>query len=127
MRRIHRAVPLLALTCALFAVLAVPAVAQRAKPDLMVSSAAEPPDFVPLDGDFLASFTVDNQGRGRARQTSLARAYLSVGRVLSADDRRRRVGQRRVRGLGPGRSTTRRLVVDIPAAFRTGEYFLIVC
>ncbi|HEX8204949.1 MAG TPA: CARDB domain-containing protein, partial [Solirubrobacteraceae bacterium] len=127
MRRIHRAVPLLALTCALFAALAGPAAAQQAKPDLMVSSAAEPPDFVPLDGDFLASFTVDNQGRGRAGQTSLARAYLSVGRVMSADDRRRRVGQRRVRALRPGRSTTRRMVVDIPAAFRTGEYFLIVC
>ncbi|MDQ3742156.1 MAG: hypothetical protein M3320_07195 [Actinomycetota bacterium] len=107
--------------------MAAPAAAQNARPDLVVSAAAEPPDFVPLDGDFLASFTVDNQGRGRARQTSLARAYLSVGRVLSADDRRRRVGDRRVRALGPGRSTTRRMVVEIPAAFRTGEYFLIIC
>ena len=127
MRRILRAVPLLALTCSMFAVLAGPAAAQGLKPDLVVSSAAEPPDFVPLDGDFLASFTVDNQGRGRATRASLARAYLSIGRVLSADDRQRRVGDRRVKALGPGRSTTRRMVVDIPAQFRTGEYFLIVC
>src|SRR3712207_9523932 len=97
MRRNLRAVPALALACALFVVIAAPAAAQGNKPDLVVSSAAEPPDFVPLDGDFLASFTVDNQGRGRARQQSLARAYLSVGRVMSADDRRRRVGSRRVR------------------------------
>ena len=129
MRRIHRVAPVAVLTCAMFMVLAAPAGAQggAAKPDLMVSSSAEPPDFVPLDGDFLASFTVDNQGRGRARRTSLARAYLSVGRVLSADDRRRRVGDRRVRALSPGRSTTRRMVVEIPAQFQTGEYFLIVC
>ncbi|HEX8204950.1 MAG TPA: CARDB domain-containing protein [Solirubrobacteraceae bacterium] len=128
MRQSARLFRLVAASCALFAALAAPALGQGAKkPDLVVSSAAEPPDFVPLDGDFLASFTVDNQGRGRARQASLARAYLSIGRVMSADDRRRRVGQRRARPLGPGRSTTRRMVVDIPAQFRTGEYFLIVC
>lgn len=127
MRRILRQVPVVALACMLFAVLAVPAAAQAPKPDLVISAAAEPPDFVPLDGDFLASFTVDNQGRGRTRRTSLARAYLSVGRVLSADDRRRRVGDRRVRALRPGRSTTRRMVVEIPAQFQRGEYFLIVC
>ncbi|HEV2814662.1 MAG TPA: CARDB domain-containing protein [Solirubrobacteraceae bacterium] len=127
MRRILRQVPVVALACVSYAALAVPASAQVPKPDLVVSSAAEPPDFVPLDGDFLASFTVDNQGRGRARQVSLARAYLSVGRVLSADDRRRRVGQRRVRALSPGRSTTRRMVIEIPPAFRQGDYFLIVC
>ncbi|HEX8083701.1 MAG TPA: CARDB domain-containing protein [Solirubrobacteraceae bacterium] len=133
MRRILRHAPVLALAFAVSAALAAPAAAQKArakpkpKPDLVVSAAAEPPDFVPLDGDFLASFTVDNQGRGRARQTSLARAYLSVGRVLSADDRRRRVGQRRVRPLAPGRSASRRMVVEIPPTFQTGEFFLIVC
>jgi hypothetical protein len=127
MRRMYRAVPVTALAFALCAVFAGSAAAQAPRPDLVVSGAAEPPDFVPLDGDFLATFTVDNQGRGRARQLSLARAYLSVGRVLSADDRRRRVGQRRVRALSPGRSTTRRMVVEIPPQFRTGEYFLIVC
>jgi hypothetical protein len=125
MRRILRLVPVLALACALFVVLAAPAGAQ--KPDLVVSSSAEPPDFVPLDGDFLLSFTVDNQGRAAARRRSVARAYLSVGRVLSADDRRRRVGDRRISRLRAGRSKTRRMVVDIPASFRTGEYFLIVC
>ena len=125
MRRIHHGVPILVLTCALFAALAAPAAAQ--KPDLVVESAAEPPDSAIADGnDFLVSFTVGNQGRRRAART-LARAYLSVGRVLSADDRRRRVGSRRVSALGAGRSQTRRLTVEIPPAFRRGEYFLIVC
>jgi CARDB len=129
MRQPVRLICVVVASCALFAALAAPAGAQRGAPlpDLTVSAAAEPPDFVPLDGDFLASFTVDNQGRGRARQTSLARAYLSIGRVLSADDRRRRVGDRRVRGLSSGRSSTRRMVVTIPASFRQGEYFLIIC
>jgi hypothetical protein len=118
------------LACALFAVLAAPAGAQLAlKPDLVVSSAAEPPDFIATEdgGDFLNSFTVDNQGRRRARVVTTARAYLSLGRVMSADDRRRRVGSRRVKPLGRNQSITRRLIVRIPAEFRQGEYFLIVC
>ncbi len=125
MRRNIRVAPILVLTCALFAVLAVPAAAQ--KPDLVVESAGEPPDSAIADNnDFLVTFTVGNQGRRRAART-LARAYLSVGRVLSADDRRRRVGDRRVRPLRAGRSQTRRLTVAIPPAFRQGEYFLIIC
>jgi CARDB len=128
MRRIHHGAPILVLACALFALLAVPAAAQTPRPDLVVESAGEPPDSAIADNnDFLVSFTVGNQGRARARRVTLARAYLSVGRVLSADDRRRRVGQRRVRALSAGRSQTRRLTVEIPPAFRTGEYFLIIC
>lgn len=130
MRRNLRAMPVMVLACALFALLAAPAGAQLAqKPDLVVSSAAEPPDFIATEdgGDFLNSFTVDNQGRRRARSITTARAYLSLGRVMSADDRRRRVGSRRVKPLSAGQSITRRLIVRIPAAFRQGEYFLIVC
>ena len=114
----------------------LPAAAQRdraptGKPDLVVAAATEPPDYAPPDSDFLVSFTVGNQGRAEARtafgSTSLARAYLSVGRVLSADDRRRRVGDRRIRPLRPGEEATRRFVASIPATFPRGEYFLIIC
>jgi CARDB len=126
MRQPVRLVCAVTLATAAFAVLAVPAAAQR--PDLVVESAGEPPDSAIADNnDFLVSFTVGNQGRARARRASLARAYLSVGRVLSADDRRRNVGSRRVRALRAGRSQTRRLTVRIPPAFRLGEYFLIIC
>ena len=126
MRRIHHPVPIAALACVLFVTLVAPAAAQR-KADLTVESAAEPPDFVPRDGDFLATFSVGNQGRRSSGETTLARGYLSIGRVLSADDRRRRVGDRRVRALRPGRTTTRRMIVNIPPEFQTGEYFLIIC
>lgn len=130
MRRNLRAVPVLALACALFALLAAPAAAQLAKkPDLVVSSAAEPPDFIASEdgADFLLSFTVDNQGRARVRRTTVARAYLSIGRVMSADDRRRRVGSGRITPLSIGKSRTRRLIVRVPPRLQTGEYFLIVC
>lgn len=125
MRRKLRLVPLLALAFSVCAVLVGPSTA-FAKPDLTVESAAEPPDFQPRDGDFLATFTVGNQGT-RSAGRSVARAYLSLGRVLSADDRRRRVGDRRVRRLRGGRSLTRRMIVNIPPEFQTGEYFLIIC
>ena len=130
MHRTVRAVPVLALACALLALLASPATAQLPrKPDLVVSSAAERPDFIATEdgGDFLSWFTVGNQGRARARLRTLARAYLSLGRVMSADDRRRRVGSRRVGPLSVGKSITRRLIIRIPPQFRAGEYFLIVC
>ena len=127
MRRKLRLVPLMALAFILTVVLAAPAAAQSRLPDLTVEAAAEPPDFQPRDGDFLATFTVGNQGRRSSGETTTARAYLSLGRVLSADDRRRRVGDRRVRSLRPGRSTTRRMVIEIPAEFQDGEYFLIIC
>ena len=127
MRWARRLVSLVVVPCVLVAVLAAPAGAQGAKPDLVISSAAEPPDEIPLDGDFLMSFTVDNQGRASSGRLTTARAYLSLGRVVSSDDRRRRVGDRRVRALRPGRSTTRRMIVRIPPRFQQGEYFLIVC
>ena len=132
MRRNLRILSVLVLTGALVALLATPASAQRRlpmKPDLVVSSSSEPPDFIATEsgGDFIISFTVDNQGRRRVRPVTIARAYLSLGRVMSADDRRRRVGSRRIQPLRTHRSTTRRMVVRVPREFQQGEFFLIVC
>jgi hypothetical protein len=124
----RRRVWLLALLAVAGAVaIAAPALTQsgRARPNLVVSAAPEPPDFEFAGNSFRLAFTVANEARGRAR-ASRAAAFLSPNAARGTDDVRLGTGAR-VPALRGGRQATRRMTARIPATLPPGVYFLLVC
>jgi hypothetical protein len=113
-------------TCVGVTLFVVPGVAQDDRPNLMISAAAEPPDFEVSGGQFRMSFTVSNEGRARARESSVVRAYLSRGRRFDRGDIRLGNGVR-VPSVAAGAQVTGRLVARIPRNVPNGTYFLITC
>ena len=119
---------LLCLLAALPATLVI-AVPAQALPDLVVSSAAEPPDFEVPGGRFRHSFTVSNNGSDPAR-TSAIGAFLSPDPVRGDNDIALR-GTRRTSSListiRARRQRTRRVTLNIADSVASGFYFLIEC
>ena len=109
--------------CAGIAVLAPPAVAQS--PDLIVTSAAEPPDFRPASGKFRHAFSVGNKGTAPVRRRTIVRVYASIGR-RQGDDDVLLGGRRAIQPLRPRAEQSRRITVrlrgDLPERF-----FIITC
>lgn len=126
MRRAGRYIGVLGLVAALGALAVTNVFAQSGGSNLVVSAAAEPPDFEVSGGRFTLSFTVANEGRARVSRRTIARVYLSSGRQRGRDDIRLR-GDRIIPRLRAGRQLSTRVTLRIPASTPTGLYFLIVC
>jgi len=126
MRRAGRYIGVLGLVAALGALAVTNVFAQGGGPNLVVSAAAEPPDFEVSGGRFTLSFTVANEGNRRVGRRTIARVFLSTGRERGSDDIRLR-GDRSIPRLRAGRQISTRTTLRIPATVRTGEYFLITC
>jgi hypothetical protein len=92
----------------------------RLKPDLVVSSLANPPTVV-FQGD---GFSV----RDRTRNIGRATAHATVTRYyLSQSGRRTAVGKRSVAALKPSRSAAGSVTANVPASLETGGYSLVAC
>ena len=107
----------------------VPAIAltqgRPRQPDLVITAASEPPDFLTRGNTFVLSYTVANQGR-RGAGASTTRAYLSDGRRLSADDQPL-ASQSTNPAIRTRSQRTQRVQLTIPESQATGRYFLVVC
>ena len=99
-----------------------------ARPNLVVSAAAEPPDFEVAGGRFRHSFTVSNNGDQTARSSAIA-AFLSPDPARGDDIRLR--GSRRtsslINSIRARRQRTRRVTLNIASTVAPGFYFLIEC
>ncbi|HEX8207674.1 MAG TPA: CARDB domain-containing protein, partial [Solirubrobacteraceae bacterium] len=94
------------------------------KPDLVLSSAAEPPDFERAGGQFRVYLTVVNQGRKRAK-SSRARLFLSTDATPGTGDVA--LATTRVAAVARRRQRTRQVTAVIPANTPPALYHLIVC
>jgi hypothetical protein len=115
------------LAAALVVSLAVSAVAfsapgggVRARPDLVVSSLANPPAIVFAGDGFSARDRTRNIGKATARAT-VTRYYLSDG------GKRTQVARRSVGLLKPGRSSAGSVAAKVPETLDTGAYSLVAC
>ncbi len=92
----------------------------RARPDLVVSSLANPPAIVFAGDGFSARDRTRNIGKTTARAT-VTRYYLSEG------GKRTQVARRSVDLLKPGRSSAGSVTAKVPEALDTGAYSLVAC
>ncbi len=97
-----------------------PRAAVSARPDLVVSSLANPPAVAFLGSEFSATDRTRNIGRASARST-VTRYYLSE------NGRRTALGRRSVALLKPNRSSAGSVTVKVPDTLETGVYSLIAC
>jgi subtilase family serine protease len=97
-----------------------PRAAVSARPDLVVSSLANPPAVGFLGSGFSATDRTRNIGSASARAT-VTRYYLSE------NGRRTALGRRSVALLKPNRSSAGSVTVKVPDTLETGAYSLIAC
>jgi hypothetical protein len=128
MRR--RALACLAMTLPVALLAGAPAANAQARPDLVISAAAEPPDFELPGGRFRHSFTVANEGGARSTDARL-RAVLSRDPALGGGDDFPLRGTARTSSLltaiGARKQRTRRITLNIPDNVPPDFYFLIEC
>lgn len=103
-----------------------PAGASAARPqaDLVVTKARKPPASVVVGGLVPSGGTLENRGRRTARRSQTG-YYLSPTRAKSK--RSIRLGRRGVPKLAPGKSSSSRIQLRLPASVGAGSYHLIVC
>ncbi len=100
-----------------------PARPASGRPDLTVSTVAEPPPQVAAGRPFTVRARVSNQGRARAGATTV-RVYLSRDRSRGRGDLV--LAGRGVRALAAGRSVPVGLRVAVPRS-ATGSFHVVVC
>jgi hypothetical protein len=91
-----------------------------ARPDLVVSSLADPPAVAFPGGGFSVRDRTKNIGKATARAT-VTRYYLSKAGQRTA------VGKRSVAALTPTRSSAGSITAKVPAGLETGSYSLVAC
>ncbi len=112
-------------TVALGAVLvAFPAEARKARPDLVVTALSDPPAVVDAGQAFTATSTTKNNGKAKSR-ASKTRFYLSLDAARGDDIAL--AGERAVKSLRPKKSASGPAEVTVPANAESGSYRLLAC
>ena len=124
MRRLVVAGTSLLLIAAVGVVLVGTAISASKRPDLAVSSLAEPMQAVAPGSTFRESFTLVNQGNRTAR-ASRTRFFLDLKPSNSAG--RRRVGTARSASIAGVSEINQRKTLRVPASLAPGSYFLVAC
>jgi subtilase family serine protease len=96
-----------------------------ARPDLVVTSVADPPAALLPGGSFPSTDTVQNKGPAPAG-TSTTRYYLSLDTSRSSGDKLL-TGNRAAPVLASGAASTATVTVTIPSNTSLGDYFLLAC
>ena len=94
-------------------------------PDVIITSLANPPSNVAVNGRFTVTETVTNRGLAVAGASS-TRYYLSLNGIKDATDVLL-TGARAIASLAPGASSPGSRQVRVPAGTLPGSYFVLAC